>query len=463
MASRVLLISVNNYRNPYAVFPLGVMHIYDALVSRGFSVHLYDALVHTEPVEEVIRRFNPDYVGISLRNIDDVLIDVRETFYPALLEMTQRVKDAKDVPVFLGGSGYSLFPEQLLRMSLADYGIQGEGEFAAVELLQALERGAPIPSHPGILQRNPANAGRAQLAQCWVSDSSLTHFPEDVASYYLRKSTMLNVQTQRGCPLHCTYCTYPRIEGKCLRPRNVQAIVDQLKRYQALGCRYFFIVDSVFNLSPSHVEEVCRAILREGIHMQWGCFLRPRGLNDSTVALMKEAGLSHAEFGDDSFSDRVLQAYGKGFTFDHIQEASELLDRHKINQSHFLIFGGPEETEETVEESLENSRRLGGKIMFAGVGMRIYPGTPLFSVALERGVITQETDLLKPAYYIEKGLSYEWLNQRLLRQREAYSNWIYGPLPEDYERVEAVLRKKGVVGPLWHYMEVMYRIGKLPH
>jgi hypothetical protein len=90
------------------------------------------------------------------------------------------------------------------------------------------------------------------------------------------------------------------------------------------GGRYAFVVDSVFNSSPTHVQETCEAILRRRLRLRWGCFLRPQGLNRDLMRLMARAGLSHIEFGTDSFCDSVLAAYGKHFTFADILDAAEL-------------------------------------------------------------------------------------------------------------------------------------------
>ena len=74
------------------------------------------------------KEFQPDFVGISLRNIDDVLIRQREKFYDELAPFTATIRQHSQAPVVLGGSGFSIFPEKLLALTGADYGIAGEGE-----------------------------------------------------------------------------------------------------------------------------------------------------------------------------------------------------------------------------------------------------------------------------------------------------------------------------------------------
>ncbi len=85
----------------------------------------------------------------------------------------------------------------------------------------------------------------------------------------------------------------------------------------------------------------------------------------------------HIEFGTDSLSDTTLKNYGKPFTVADILEASKICNRLKIHCAHFLILGGYGETEDTLNETFENSKKIERTVFFPFVGMRIYPGTKL--------------------------------------------------------------------------------------
>ena len=154
-------------------------------------------------------------------------------------------------------------------------------------------------------------------------------------------------------------------------------MADEFEALERQGAKYAFIVDSVFNSSPTHVAETCEAICRRKLTIRWGCFLRPQGLTPELVQLMARAGLAHIEFGSDSFCDAVLHEYGKDFTFDDIQQSSEAARAAGVDCCHFLICGGPGETLETLRLGFENSLRLRGAVIMAVAGMRIYPGTRL--------------------------------------------------------------------------------------
>jgi len=456
---RILLISANRCAAPDAVYPLGLAHVNAALRRAGHETRLFDVLAEASPIEEVLRQYRPDFVGLSLRNIDNVLIRQQETYFESLLKLSDTVRQAHPCPVIIGGSGFSIFPERLLELSGADFGIQGEGEASLVALLAALAQGTDYAAIPGLVYRrngrvvaNPQDALSAQPAL--EADDR----PPAAVNFYLQTTGMLNVQTQRGCAHVCTYCAYPLIEGRTNRRRSPEAVADEFARLHAAGARYVFVVDSIFNSSEQHVRETCEAIVRRGVKLAWGCFLRPQGLTAELIELMAQAGLTHIEFGSDSFCDAVLQQYAKRLTFADIAHSSTLARQAGIEHCHFLICGGPGETAETLEIGFENSRRLPGSVVMAMVGMRIYPGTPLARRAVREGYVAADADLLAPTYYLAPGLNAESVFERLRDFARRAPNWIHGDPPLGFNRLVARLRQRGIVGPLWSYAALLQRV-----
>ena len=104
--------------------------------------------------------------------------------------------------------------------------------------------------------------------------------------------------------------------------------------------------------------------VEKGTPLPWGCFMRPKHVTRELLTLMKRAGLKHVEFGSDSMSDPVLEAYQKGFSFEDIRVSSLLAKEVGIDFCHFIIFGGPGETEATMQETFENSKQISGAIIF---------------------------------------------------------------------------------------------------
>jgi radical SAM superfamily enzyme YgiQ (UPF0313 family) len=458
MASKVLLISANQCTTPEPVFPLGLAHLSAALRHAGHDCVWLDLLSMGGEEAESILKCRPDFVGISVRNIDDVLIRKQETFFDGLACLVQTIRRNLDCPVVLGGSGFSIFPAALLERSGADYGIAGEGEETTVALLEALEQHADYSHIPGLVYRqgekiivNPSAPGASRLA------APEPDRPAALTAHYLR-SGGLNVQTQRGCAHRCSYCTYPLIEGRNLRRRDPESIATEFEQLQRAGARYVFIVDSVFNSSAQHVSAVCEALVKRRLKLAWGCFLRPQGLTPELMHLMRCAALTHIEFGSDSFCDTVLAAYRKDFTFDDIVRSTELAGREQIDCCHFLILGGPGETRETLTHTFNNSQYLSNSVFMAVVGIRIYPGTSVFVQAVKDGLIGREADLLKPAYYVAPGLGPDEIFAQLTQFARSSPNWIVGEGDPAYQKLVARLRQRGIVGPLWSYFSMIQQI-----
>ena len=70
----------------------------------------------------------------------------------------------------------------------------------------------------------------------------------------------------------------------------------------------------------------------------------------------------------------------------------------------FMILGGIGETDDTINETFENSKKIKHTVFFPFVGMRIYPNTILHQKAIEEGVVSKDDDLLEPRYYISKNV-----------------------------------------------------------
>jgi radical SAM superfamily enzyme YgiQ (UPF0313 family) len=459
MSSRILLISANRCTSPDPVFPLGLAHLHAALRRAGHDCLCLDALNHAGGFQGQVRNFRPDLVGISLRNIDDVLIRKQETFFADLNPLMAELRAATRSPLVLGGSGFSIFPRQLFELSGADFGIVGEGEAALAALVAAIETGVDFSHIPGLVFRDHGNTITNPPSPTSASQALLTSdWPRVLAAPYLKASGTLNVQTQRGCAFRCCYCTYPVIEGRNHRRRSPEIVAEEFEQLQCLGANYAFVVDSVFNSSAAHVTEICEALLRRRIKMPWGCFLRPQGLTRDLMHLMARAGLAHIEFGSDSFCDEVLLAYHKDFTFEDILLSSELAREADIDFCHYVIAGGPGETQATLLRGFENSKQLRDAIVIAVVGMRIYPGTVLFERAIAEGRISRDANLLAPCYYLAPGLPQPQVFQQLQDFARHSPNWIVGDPDPSYSDLVARLRRRGIVGPLWSYFSMIQHI-----
>ena len=212
-------------------------------------------------------------------------------------------------------------------------------------------------------------------------------------------------------------------------------------------------VDGIF------LELVCEALASADLGMEWGCFLRPRNVNRELLALMQRAGLKHLEFGSDTLSEPLMKSYGKSFTWEEVRSSSLFAHELGIHYSHFIIFGGPGETPDTIEETLHHSKELTGSFYFGTIGMRIYPETPLWRhCAPEKNGETSADYLLTPRFYVEPPLTTQGIFERLRRHREVNHNWVVGDPPQGFNETIEKLRRRGARGPMWEYVELLQRM-----
>lgn len=444
---KVLLISANKLVSPYPVYPMGLDYVAGAL-SRH-RVKIVDMNLHSHAsLLSIIDQFQPDVVGISMRNIDNNDATSPYGFISEYKILVDAVKSCTQAVLVVGGTGFSIFPEKILAALSFDYGIVGEGERMA-DLLDALEEGAAVDALPGVVTPStpcvfPSPLG-ADPARCFNPD-------EAHVSFYLSKGGMLNLQTKRGCPLRCIYCTYPHIEGRRFRYIPPETVAATARSLQDAGAKYLFIADSAFNVDADHSLAVAEAFRSAGLTIPWGAFLAPMKMPDNYYDSLKAAGLTHAEFGTESLSDPVLSAYGKPFDREQVLIAHEAAIRAGLHVAHYFLLGGPGETEETLDETLSHGDKLKKTVLFIFCGMRIYPHTDLYERALTEGQIEASQNLLEPVFYESTAITNDEIIRRVKQKAGGRVNWVVGAGGEDTSRLLSRMYDRGRTGPLWEYL-----------
>ncbi|MBI4710638.1 MAG: B12-binding domain-containing radical SAM protein, partial [Nitrospirae bacterium] len=236
--------------------------------------------------------------------------------------------------------------------------------------------------------------------------------------------------------------------GSDVRPRDTGLfVVDIELLVNKHKVKYLFFVDSVFNDDKDAYLYLIDEMLRRNVTIPWTGFFKPNGLNDEIVGKMKRTGLMAVEIGSDAACDATLQKMGKGFTFQNIIECNDLFVRHEINTSHFFMFGGPGESEETVFEGIENIKNLKKCVIFIFMGIRILPNTALERIAIKDNVISAGNNLLKPVYYISPAIEKAWLEKTLIEAFAAIRHCIFPP--DALDSSLRMLHKLGYSGTLW--------------
>ena len=136
--------------------PLGLACVAAATKKAGQEVTLLDLMEEENPLESVRREistFNPEVIGLSIRNIDDQKMEPARFLLDRNKEIVSLCRQLSSAPIVLGGAGFSIFPEQTLDYLEADMGIQGEGEAIFPQLVDRLYRKENLSGLPGLYLR----------------------------------------------------------------------------------------------------------------------------------------------------------------------------------------------------------------------------------------------------------------------------------------------------------------------
>ncbi len=446
---KVLLISANRMKQPYPVYPLGLDYVAGAL-SPFYETKIIDMNVDmpVDALGNAIRAFAPDYIGLSIRNIDNTDTLNSYGFLRDYQDLVKCIRQNSRAPLILGGSGYTIFPLEFLRALKADYGIAGEGE-SFLLLLNALESQSPTSGIPGLVTKNT----EAVEYRTWAGDIHRTFDPDALHTrYYLSYGGMLNLQTKRGCPFRCSYCTYPHIEGAKMRLFDPDDIARQARALQDAGAKYIFMTDSAFNASYEHSRLVADALIRAGLSIPWGGFFAPTTPPEDYYQRLADAGLTHVEFGTESLCDTMLSTLRKPFRQDNVLKAHAKAMDANLFIAHYFLLGGPGENEQTIQQTLLGIDQLDSGVFFFFCGIRIYPHTALYETALQEGQIHPSQNLLEPVFYRSPQISDVEIVERVETHAAGRLNWLIGAGESKATRILPRLYERGHTGPLWEHL-----------
>ncbi|MFH1151118.1 MAG: radical SAM protein [Actinomycetota bacterium] len=428
---RVLLVSENRCRDNLVPYPLGPAHVAAALRDAGHEVAGLD-LMFSEDVRGDVRRavgdLDPECVGISIRNIDN-----QDSAHPVLFvegarEVVEAVRDSTAAPVVLGGAGFTIFPAECLEYLGVELGIVGEGEEAFPAMLECLSRG----EDPSRLAGAAVRRGGSVVVNRPSTYPDLRRLPGadhrvfDVSPYDWDPPGypfLANAESRRGCHMECIYCPNPFIEGKRVRCRETADVVAELEDLASRGVRSLMFADSLFNHPDAYAMELCELIEERGPGLRWLCSFNPFHHEPGLFEAMRRAGCITLSVGNESGSQDILAALRKGFSARDVRETVTEARNAGLRVNMFLLLGGPGETRDTVEESLEFVRGLEPDMVTVTAGIRIYPGCELRRIAAEEGVIEVGQNLLRPAFYLSPRTR-DWLYDYARQVCDGTPGWV---------------------------------------
>ena len=123
-----------------------------------------------------------------------------------------------------------------------------------------------------------------------------------------------------------------------------------------------------------------------------------------------------------------------------------------MHVAHYFHLGGPGETPDTLDETFSNAVELPKAVLFFFCGIRIYPHTELYNIAIKEGKISRSWDLLEPVFYRPDSIDIDEILRRVQNQARDRANWVVGSGGEQTARVLSRMYKHGYSGPLWEHL-----------
>ena len=438
---RVLLVNTNRYRF-MSPWPGGLAFLAQGLAGRGHEVEICDLMFARRPKRELtaaMARLDPGLVGFTIRNLDNQSMADPRSPLPEIRDLVSLARE-RGLPTVLGGTAFGTLPAPMLDFMQADHGIAGQGEEGLPRLVESLEAGTLDSEIPGLVWRDdeqqirtnaPSFRGYTGLSARW-----------DLMQIKGYRNSMMpaSVLVKTGCSYRCSYCDAQATFGDCFNFRDPAEIIEELRairRHHRIAS--FFLVDPCFNAPLDRAKLLLEAMVqaRLGVMIIAIFMPAPGTYDDEFFDLYRRAGGRFGMLGSESFSEAMLDSYDKPFGVSDIIDFGQMARRHGVKFGVDLLFGGPGETEQTVQESINNFARVPYSFAECALGIRLLPAAPMFATALEHGQVSPADDLLMPKFYVAEGLDLERTDLLLKRGTRKYARRAAGMLPIGLRSVAA--------------------------
>ena len=362
--------------------PLNNLYVATILKEDGHQVQLIDAQVDYEAYRE---RDGKNFSGI------DLLVLMSSTnSYKQDLQMAKHVKSKNPLTkVLFFGSHPTFMPEYCLNEEAIDFVVLREPEMTIKKLARRLAAGKSLDDIDGCGFRKNGNIvikpfdSFFDMNELPIPDWTL--FPKNVDYFnpVVKRMPYATVQTSRGCPAKCIYCTSPFFYGNDIRVKSSENVLKEIRYMVGLGIKEIFFRDETFTAFKSRNKEICETIIKEKIDVTWIANGRVDMLDKESAELMKKAGCHMVKFGVETGNEEILVNLKKGATLKQCRESFQICREVGLDTHAHVIFGGPGETLETIDNTIKFVKEINATTASFGI-MTPYPGTEHFDMVAKK-------------------------------------------------------------------------------
>jgi radical SAM superfamily enzyme YgiQ (UPF0313 family) len=359
----------------------------------GYKAKLVDASVKgwgVPAVKKDIDEFDPDVLVIE-SNFSSVKNDI---------DVIAELKRNGDFLSVLVGPPASQFHEAMLENDHVDVVGRYEYDLTIRDIVAATEAGNDLGDVLGISYRQggrtvqtpdrPLMTSEQLDAIPYVTSVYKKHL--DIRDYTLSHTLhpMVQVFTARGCPNQCTFCSWPRtFMGRKFRARSVGNVVDEFEyvKNELPEVKEIFVEDDTFTIDKQRVREVCAELQKRELDVRWSCNARAT-LDYETMQIMKSAGCRLIDVGYESGSDQILKNIKKGVTTADTKAFTVDAKRAGLKILGDFIFGLPEETDDTIQQTIKFIKEIKPDMLQIAVATPI-PGTEFYQWISNNGYLVE--------------------------------------------------------------------------
>ena len=388
---KILLITYDN-ESLIQWFPQGIAYIAGTLLKYGHDVEIYEQDIHHYPDEHLTHKLNNEYYDMVGLSFIGGYYEYRKA-----LKISEAVNASTQKPFYvIGGFGPSPAPNYFLDKTLADAIIMGEGEQTIIDLINHINEGKDLKTVNGIAYRkdtkNYVNPPRPLIEDVNSIPMPAYHL-FNIEHYRLLRMPnceitdfIMPILSGRGCTFTCNFC-YRMDKG--FRGRSNESIIEEIKYLQEnYGITYVAFSDELLMSSIERTMSLCQAIIDANLKIKWDCNGRLNYAKPKVLKLMKEAGCVYINYGIEAYDNQILKNMNKVLTTKQIENGIVETLKMGMSPGFNIIFGNIDETKETLMKGVEFLLKYDD-----GADMRTirpvtpYPGSPLYYLAIEKGLL----------------------------------------------------------------------------
>ncbi|MGD2099863.1 MAG: cobalamin-dependent protein [Desulfobacterales bacterium] len=355
-----------------SVVPQGVFYIAALLKKNAYDVEILNwHNINTSPqdIRSEITEKNPDVIGFSILHANRW----------GGIDIARIAKQVNpEVKIVFGGIGATfLWSHFLTHFPQVDFVIIGEGEYSFLNLIQCLDAGEmqKIEQIEGLAYRK---SGRVIRNQDVEPICDLDQLP--IPSQYFRYQ---HISLTRGCAAKCEFCGSPQFWGRQVRFHSADYFVEQLSLLARERIRFFYVSDDTFTINAKRVIDICQKMIEAKLEVEWAAISRVDMINADILYWMRKAGCIQISYGVESGSEKIRKLLGKHISRQQICQAFELTQQYGIMARAYFIYGCPQESWQTIEQTIElmNAIKPLSAIFYI---LDLFPGTALYDAYKKR-------------------------------------------------------------------------------